>query len=125
MAARNGPDRPRVALIEVTPETLQRLRDPRVVLAIVAALVGGAAVLFGYIGISGTLDPGKQMPYLISGGVGGLFLLGLGAALLFSSDLGALRTDLREINDRLDTMAEDIGRLTSLVEETQARRGRR
>ena len=37
--------------------------------------------------MSGTLDTGKQIPYVISGAMVGLFLLGLGALLWLSADL--------------------------------------
>jgi hypothetical protein len=51
-------------------------------------VIGGAVCLIvGYLGVSGTLDTGKQLPYVVSGGMGGLFLLGLGAMLWLSADL--------------------------------------
>ena len=51
-------------------------------------VVGGAVCLFvGYLGVSGTLETGKQLPYVVSGGMVGLFLLGLGALLWLSADL--------------------------------------
>jgi hypothetical protein len=51
-------------------------------------VIGGAvALLVGYLGVSGTLDTGEQLPYVVSGGMVGLFLLGLGAFLWVSADL--------------------------------------
>lgn len=51
-------------------------------------VLGGIVTLIvGYVGVSGTLDTGKQMPYIVSGGMFGLFLLGLGALLWLSADL--------------------------------------
>jgi hypothetical protein len=51
-------------------------------------VIGGAvALLAGYLGVSGTRDTGKQLPYVVSGGMFGLFLLGLGALLWLSADL--------------------------------------
>lgn len=49
-----------------------------------AALVAGglAAIVIGYLGASGTLAVGLQVPYLISGGVLGLALVIFGSALL-------------------------------------------
>jgi hypothetical protein len=93
------------ALIEVSPELGERLRDPRLVLALVAGAAGAVALFVGYLGVSGTLDPGKQLPYLISGGVGGLFLLGVAAALLFSADLAALRTDIADLRRLVEDIA--------------------
>jgi hypothetical protein len=51
-------------------------------------IAGGiVALLVGYFGVSGTLDTGEQLPYVVSGGMVGLFLLGLGALLWLSADL--------------------------------------
>ena len=105
----------RPALVQVTPEILERFRDPRMVLAIVCGLAGAVALLLGYLGVSDTLDPGQQLPYLISGGVGALFLLGLAATLLFSTDLGATRREVRELRT-------DIAELRELVEKLSSRR---
>jgi hypothetical protein len=48
---------------------------------------GVVALIVGYVGVSGTLDTGEQLPYVVSGGLTGLFLLGLGALLWLSADL--------------------------------------
>jgi hypothetical protein len=50
-------------------------------------LAGGLVVLSGWAGVSGAVYPAAQLPYLISAGVGGLFLLGVGATLWLSADL--------------------------------------
>jgi hypothetical protein len=104
---RQRPVRP--ALIQVSPDVLERFRDPRLVLALVAGIAGAVAVFIGYFGVSGTLDPGQQLPYLVSGGVGGLFLLGLAATLLFSTDSSATRNEVRQLR-------EEIAELRDLIE---------
>jgi hypothetical protein len=48
---------------------------------------GAIALLVGYFGVSGTLVTGEQIPYVVSGGMVGLFLLGVGALLWLSADL--------------------------------------
>jgi hypothetical protein len=50
------------------------------------------------VGVSGTAYPADQLPYIISGGVGGIFLLGLGAMMWLSADL---RDEWRKL-DRID-----------------------
>ena len=45
----------------------------------VCTAVGAVAVLAGYLGVRNTSDVALQIPYLLSGGVGGLTLVGLGA----------------------------------------------
>ena len=108
---------PTRALIEVSPDLAARFGDPRLTLALVAAVAGGVALLIGYFGVSGTLDPAKQLPYLISGGIGGLFLLGLAAALLFSADLGATRADIARLQDTVEELSEQIADLQASLDE--------
>ncbi|MGH7946253.1 MAG: hypothetical protein ACREF9_14765, partial [Opitutaceae bacterium] len=48
---------------------------------------GGLMVLLAYWGLSDSTDPAQGMAYLASGGIGGLFLVGLGATLILSADL--------------------------------------
>ncbi len=106
----NGNGAPR-ALIEVSPALARRLRDPRVVAGWLLGAIGGLAVIAGYWGVSGTLDPGKQLPYIISGGIGGVFLLGLGATLVFSSDLAANRNELAELKEMLEDVTGQLADL--------------
>ena len=116
----NGTGSSRRALIEVSPDLAARFGDPRLVLALVAAIAGGVALLIGYFGVSGTLDPAKQLPYLISGGIGGLFLLGLAAALLFSSDLGATRADIARLQSTVEELGDQVADLRAALEATPA-----
>ena len=55
--------------------------------AITCAVVGGVFLLVGWLGVSDTPYLAAQLPYVISGGIGGIFFLGLGAALWISADL--------------------------------------
>jgi hypothetical protein len=113
-------DRSRRALIEVSPDLAARFGDPRLPLALVAGVVGAVALLIGYFGVSGTLDPAKQLPYLISGGVGGLFLLGVAAALLFSADLGATRADIARLHDLVAELSDQIAELQASLDAEPA-----
>lgn len=71
-------------------------------------VMAGAICLFvGYLGVSDTLETGKQLPYVVSGGMVGLFLLGLGALLWVSADL---RDEWRKL-DAIDRHLVDSGRL--------------
>ena len=64
--------------------------------AIAAAIAGLVAILAGYIGVSGTRDAAEQIPYLVSGGILGLFFLGVAHALWVSADL---RDEWRKLNE--------------------------
>jgi hypothetical protein len=59
----------------------------------------GAVLLFvGYQGVADSPFVAEEMAYIASGGLGGLFFLGLGATLLLSADL---RDEWRKL-DRLE-----------------------
>jgi hypothetical protein len=64
----------------------------------VAVGAGAIALVVGWIGVSGNAYAASQLPYIISGGIGGIFLLGLGAMLWMSADL---RDEWRKL-DRLE-----------------------
>lgn len=66
--------------------------------------VGALLMLFGYLGVSREALPGKQIPYLVSGGIGGMLLAVLGAYFLATQEL---RRDSGRL-DRLEAMVEDL-----------------
>jgi hypothetical protein len=68
----------------------------------VLVAIGALMLILGWVGVSGTPYTAKQLPYLISGGVGGLFLLGLGAMLWLSADM---RDEWRQ----LDQIRQELG----------------
>lgn len=55
--------------------------------AVAAAVAGVVVLVLGWLGVSGTAYPAEQLPYIISGGIGGLFLLGVSSMLWLSADL--------------------------------------
>jgi hypothetical protein len=66
---------------------------------IAAAVAGLVALVAGWIGVSATRDTVEQIPYLVSGGLLGLFLLGVGHALWLSADLKDEWRRLHELDD--------------------------
>lgn len=73
--------------------------------------VGGALVVLGmfgiiiaWFGVSGTLDPGEQMPYISSGGFGGAALIAVGVTLLISFEHARDRDALAQVLDELDDL---------------------
>ncbi|MPY78428.1 MAG: hypothetical protein GEV04_08005 [Actinophytocola sp.] len=67
-------------------------------LATATLLAGLLVLIIGWYGVSGTPYPAEQLPYLISGGIGALFLLGVSATLWLSADL---RDEWRKL-DRIE-----------------------
>lgn len=66
--------------------------------------VGAILMLAGYLGVSREALPAKQIPYLVSGGIGGMFFAVLGAYFLGTQ---ALRDDSGRL-DRLEQMVQDL-----------------
>lgn len=62
----------------------------------IAVALGASALVLGWLGVSNQIYPGEQLPYVVSGGLGGVFLLGLGAMLWISADL---RDEWRKLDD--------------------------
>ena len=69
--------------------------------ALALIVVGAVVVVVGWIGVSGEAYPAKQLPFMMSGGVGGVFLLGVGALFWLSSDLRDEWTKLDRIEEAL------------------------
>ena len=75
-------------------------------LAVGLVLLGALALLLGWLGIDDALYPGQQIPYVLSGGIGGLFAVGVGAVLWLSADLRDEWRKLDEIDQKLDRILE-------------------
>lgn len=91
------------------------LRDPRVSTSIVLAslVVGGFALLaLGWRGAAATLYVPFQVPYVVSGGMLGLAVLGAGLALL-SAHLD--RTEAAEERRRTAELQREVLRLLAVV----------
>jgi hypothetical protein len=69
----------------------------------VLAAIGVIVIIVGWFGVSGQALVAKQLPYLISGGLGGVALVGVGAALIGT--------------ERLRREAGRMARLEDMVEE--------
>jgi hypothetical protein len=70
--------------------------------AIVLTVIGGIALIGGWLGVRGTPILAEQTRYIVSGGIGAIFLLGVGATLWISADL---RDEWR----KLDRIEESLG----------------
>jgi hypothetical protein len=90
----------------------------RTIASWVAIVVGVALLTGGWFGVSAQTEVAKQLPYLISGGLGGIAAIGAGVALQVAEDLrtdrsrlGRLEAELLEVRDLLRTIAD--GRATN------------
>jgi hypothetical protein len=67
--------------------------------AIVLTVAGVISLIVGYARVSNSTILAEQTRFIVSGGIGGIFLLGLGATLWISADL---RDEWRKL-DRIET----------------------
>jgi hypothetical protein len=80
----------------------------RPVVGWVLTALGALAILFGYLGLSRKAFVGEQLPYLISGGIGGMVLVIVGGVFLATEDI---RRNLA----RVDDLQRTVGELAELV----------
>jgi hypothetical protein len=71
--------------------------------AIVLTIAGVICLILGYAGVSDSAILAEQTRFIVSGGIGGIFLLGLGATLWISADL---RDEWRKL-DRIERALAD------------------
>jgi hypothetical protein len=72
--------------------------------ACLATIAGAVVLLLGYLGISGTSYTQEQLPYLVSGGAFGLFLLGVAGILWLTADLRDEWRKLDDLDEHLQTL---------------------
>ncbi len=76
----------------------------RPVVGWVLLALGALFILLGWIGVSGEAVVGKQIPYVVSGGIGGVLLAIVGAYFLGTEEL---RKDSGRL-DRLERMVDEL-----------------
>jgi hypothetical protein len=79
------------------------------VLAGVCVAFGALALLVGWLGMSGSALSYEQLPYLISGGLVGVLLVGIGATIFLSADLRDEWRKLDRLEEGLREAVEALG----------------
>jgi hypothetical protein len=80
------------------------------VLAVVGAVIAGLVLMIGWFRVSDTPYPAEQLPGIFSGGIGGIFLLGIAATLWLSADLRDEWCKLDSIDESLkELIAQPTG----------------
>ncbi|MBV8984135.1 MAG: hypothetical protein JOZ68_20690 [Acidimicrobiia bacterium] len=86
-------------------------------LAAALTIAGLVAVLVGYLGVRDESHIELQLPYVISGGLGGLALMGLGALVLIQYQMRLQARRFAEMTDSLDEWKEQaIAELRGFLE---------
>lgn len=65
-------------------------------------VAGAVALVFGFVGVRTAADVIDEISYLVTGGIGAIFLLGVGATLLLSADLHDDFRKLHRVEEKLD-----------------------
>lgn len=84
------------------------------------ALLGALALFLGWYGVSGTPVPAKQVPYLISGGLTGVALVVLAAAVLATDDVRRRFADLSRLETKVDALLALLAEEAPPTDETGA-----
>jgi hypothetical protein len=99
--------------------------------AIAVAVIGAIAIIAGWFGVSRSVLTTQQIPYLASGAVGGIFLLGVGATLWLSADLrdewrklDQIHADIQESIENQSSSATSNGNAKSVASESRTARKR-
>ena len=80
--------------------------------AFVLMLAGAVFIVVGWVGVSGEVYIANQVPYVVSGGIGGLAFLIVAATLWLSSDMNDEWHEL----DRLDAHQSELQRAQEALE---------
>lgn len=90
------------------------------VTAAVCAVLGLVAVVIGYLGVRDQNDIVLQLPYLASGGIGGLALIGVGAMALIRSQMKEQEARFADLTEQLeDWKVAALGEVRAFLESAQ------
>lgn len=94
----------------------------RVLYLVAGGLVvaGAIAVTVGYLGIRNESNVALQLPYVLSGGITGVFLLGMGATVAFATWFLDLTRSQREVVSSVEELRNDTAALADRLEELLA-----
>jgi len=89
-------------------------------LGVAVLLVGFVVIFLGWNGAASFNDLRQQFPYVISGGIAGLAIVVVGAALLLVEALRTERAELQSSIDDLRRAIESMSAMTSAATSTSA-----
>jgi hypothetical protein len=92
-------------------------------IAVGLVIVGAFAVVLGWVGVSGTGLAAEQIPYLVSGGIGGLLFIVVGCTAWLSADLQDEWRRLDAIEEHLDQLARSTVESAPSVDPVMSENG--
>jgi hypothetical protein len=85
-----------------------RIRHARM-LALVLVFAGFVAIVLGWIGMARSAAPDEQLPFIVSGGMGGVGLVAFGVGVLL---VAQIRTERHKLTAVLEVMATAVAKVT-------------
>jgi hypothetical protein len=76
--------------------------------AVFGVLLAAIVLLVGYLGVASTSYPAEQTPYIVSGGILGIMLVGIAATLWLSADMRDEWRKLDELSSQMRAMGIDL-----------------
>ncbi|GAA0606196.1 hypothetical protein GCM10009547_05210 [Sporichthya brevicatena] len=89
-------------------------------LSVAAILAGVVLVILGWIGVSDTPYIAKQVPFVVSYGIGGLVLIIIGSTLWLSADMNDEWRTLDRLEEAQRANIVDRSELTALQDRLRA-----
>lgn len=84
--------------------------------AVAAVVLGIGALIGGWIAMRDEVYAAVQLPYLLSGGIGGLFLLGLGLMAVRTAEASRFDRRLVDMEDRIEELGEQLSTVLALLD---------
>ena len=84
-------------------------KDWRELAAVAFAVLGGVLMVVGWIGVSQTTEVVDQLPYLFSGGLGGLVCVLIGLGLYIARNHARDQARIDELNEHLRALELGLG----------------
>ncbi|MGH2794460.1 MAG: hypothetical protein ACRDKG_09155 [Actinomycetota bacterium] len=86
-------------------------------IGVILIAAGFGFVIAGWVGLRGQDSVVEQIPYLASGGIGGLALIGTGAFLLHMTRQARIDREVKELGDRQRSLESTIDLLVAALSE--------
>lgn len=86
-------------------------------LGITVGVAGLVLVLIAYVNVADSTEVELQIPYLVSGGIGGLFALGVAATTILARELRLDNERLRNVEEGIRAVETDVAALGEAVED--------
>lgn len=94
----------------------------RLLLGWLLVVIGVVLLVVGWVGVSGHPQVAVQLPYFISGGIGGLFAGIVGVGLLVSDDVRRDRARIGRLEAAVLEIRELVAAQSSLLQEREEAR---